>query len=150
MEAQVLRAIGRLSLPPEWREEALARARQLLGEETVSHTSHALLEARMCRLARLYEDGLKSEAEYEEEPMTDLSAVAAVLGNLPELFDAATVTERRAVLVQLVDQVYLRHDALLAIRPTRRAWPVMQIAYERALQGVGTWAGWGSNPRPSV
>lgn len=37
--------------------------------------------------------------------------------------------ERRALLVQLVDQVYLRHDALLAIRPTLRAWPLLHAVY---------------------
>ena len=83
-------------------------------------------------------------------PFTDLHTVATLLGDLPELLKEATTEERRAILVQLVDQVYLRHDALLAIRPTLRAWPVMRAVYERSLQIVGWWAGWGSNPRPSV
>lgn len=41
----------------------------------------------------------------------------------------ATTEERRTVLVQLVNQVYLKHDALLGIRPTLRAWPLMHAVY---------------------
>ena len=83
-------------------------------------------------------------------PFADLPTVARLLGELPELLGEATIEERRAVLVQLVDQVYLRHDAVLGIRPTLRAWPLMHAVYAQFLQSVGWWAGWGSNPRPSV
>jgi hypothetical protein len=75
-------------------------------------------------------------------PFADLGTVAALLNDLPELLKEATNEERRAVLVQLVDQVYLRHDAVLGIRPTLRAWPLMQAVYAEFLQSVGWWAGW--------
>jgi site-specific DNA recombinase len=164
-EARVFRALGRLTLPPEWRAEALKRARQLMGVEQQAGVDRVALEARIKRLGRLYEDGLKTEGEYERElaslraqlaaapvaaPFDDLGAVAAVLGDLSGVFAEASVAERRAVLMQLVDQVYLKRDAVLALRPTLRAWPLMQVAYERSSQSVTEWAGWGSNPRPSV
>jgi hypothetical protein len=59
----------------------------------------------------------------------------------------ATNEERRAILVQLVDQVYLKHGAVLGIRPTLRAWPLMHAVYAQSLQSVGWWAGWASTLR---
>ena len=41
-----------------------------------------------------------------------------------------------------VDQVYLKHGAVLGIRPTLRAWPLMHAVYAQSLQSVGWWAGW--------
>ena len=124
-----------------------------------------MLEAKLKRLARLYQDGLLDDASYERNrdslraqlsappaplPFADLHMVATLLGDLPTLLNEATLEEGRAVLVQLIDQVYVRHDAVLGIRPTLRAWPLMHAVYAQFLQSVGWWAGWGSNPRPSV
>jgi hypothetical protein len=85
-------------------------------------------------------------------PLTDLRPVATLLGNLPELLKEATTEERRAILVQLVDQVYLKHGAVLGIRPTLRAWPLMHVVYAQFLHSVTWWAGWapGTNSPPSV
>ena len=140
----------------------MEEARRLLEQEHPAYADRAALEARLRRIARLYEDGLKSEAEYTREvgtirarlaatpigaPIEDLGAVAAVLGDLSWVFAEASVAERRAVLFQLVDQVYLRHDALLAIRPTGRAWPLLKAVHERMQPVIKTWAGWAPDPR---
>src|SRR5262249_24843976 len=83
-------------------------------------------------------------------PLADLGTVATLLADLPGLLQEATTEERRAILVQLIDQVYLKHDALLGVRPTQRAWPLLQAVYGQFLPNVVWWAGRGSNPRPSV
>ena len=164
-EERVLKAVGRLSLPVEWREAAFEQVRKLLEAEQPDQREHAVMEAKLKRLARLYQDGLIDDRAYERDrdtiraqlsqepaplPFTDLRSVAMLLGDLPGLLEEATLEERRAVLVQLVDQVYLRHDALLGIRPTLRAWPLMHAVYAQFLHSVTWWAGWGSNPRHSA
>src|SRR6266545_4586183 len=58
------------------------------------------------------------------------------------VYEEATTEERRAILVHLVDQVYLKHGAVLGIRPTLCAWPLMHAVYAQSLQSVGWWAGW--------
>jgi site-specific DNA recombinase len=156
-EERALQAIGRLSLPSAWRETALDHARQLMEVDHPAQGDRAALEAKLKRLARLYQDGMIDDTAYERDrdairakltiaspslPLTDLRPVATLLGNLPELLKEATTEERRAILVQLVDQVYLKHGAVLGIRPTLRAWPLMHAVYAQSLQSVGWWAGW--------
>jgi site-specific DNA recombinase len=163
IEAQVLQEIGKLTLPADWRDGALVRARKLMEEQQPGYVDHAALEGKLKRLARLYQDGLIDDASYERDrdtiraqlaapaamlPFDDMRAVATLLGNLAELLKEATTEERRAILVQLIDQVYLKHDAVLGIRPTLRAWPLMQTVYEQFLQSVIRWAGWGSSLDP--
>jgi len=112
------------------------------------HIDRAALEAKLKRLARLYQDGPIDDRRYEQDrdairaqltkatiplPFADLSSIATLLGDLPGLLKEATNEERRAVLVQLVDQVYLTHDAVLGIRPTLRAWPLMHAVYAQFL-----------------
>jgi hypothetical protein len=127
-----------------------------------AHIDHAALEAKLKRLARLYQDELIDDTAYERDrdalrakltiaspslPLTDLRPVATLLGNLPELLKEATTEERRAILVHLVDQVYLKHGTVLGIRPTLRAWPLMHAVYAQSLQSVGWWAGWAPGTR---
>ncbi len=164
-EARVLDALGHLSLPATWREAALEQAHKLIEAEHPGQFERGPLEAKLKRLARLYQDGFIDDTTYERDrdmiraqlataiiplPLADLGMVATLLADLPGLLQEATIEERRAILVQLIDQVYLKHDAILGIRPTQRAWPLMQAVYGHFLQNVGTWAGRGSNPRPSV
>jgi site-specific DNA recombinase len=145
-EDRVIDAISALTLPAAWREQVVEEASHLLEQEHPTYTGRSALEARLRRIVRLYEDGLKPEADYTREvatirvrlaappltaPADDLSAVAAVLGNTSEVFAEEKVGECRAVLFQPVDQVYLRHDALLAIRPTGGAWRLLKAVHER-------------------
>ena len=161
----MIEAISLLSLPGGWQSKALLRAQTLVEQTQPGQIDRPALEARLKRLGRLYQDGLITDEQYERDrdslreqlsaapaalPVTDMRAVAALLGDFPTIVKEATTEERRAILVQLVDQVYLRHDALLAIRPTLRAWPLLQAVYGEFLQVVGRWAGWGSNPRHSA
>jgi hypothetical protein len=53
-EDLVLRAVGLLSLPADWRDSALHRARTLLEEEHPGQQDRVALEAKLKRLARLY------------------------------------------------------------------------------------------------
>ena len=164
-EQRILQAISLLCLPKDWQDKALFRAQTIVERTQPGQIDRPALEARLKRLGRLYQDGLISDEQYERDrdslreqlsaapaalPVTDMRGVASLLSDLPAIIKEATTEERRAILVQLVDQVYLRHDALFAIRPTLRAWPLLQAVYEQSLQVVDWWAGWGSNPRHSA
>ena len=164
-EERVLQALGRLSLPDEWQRAALEQARNDIASQNPDQIDHAALDAKLKRLARLYQDGMIDDTVYERDrdalraklatastslPFADLRTVATLLGDLPALLKEATNEERRAVLIQLIDQVYLKHDAILGIRPTLRAWPLMHAVYAQSLHSVIWWAGWGSNPRHSA
>jgi hypothetical protein len=161
-EERVLQAIGRLALPGEWRAAALEQARTYIASEHPDQIDRAALEAKLKRLARLYQDGMIDDTAYERDrdairsklttastslPFADLCTVATGLGDFPALLNEATTEERRAVLVQLVDQVYLKHDAVLGIRPTLRAWPLMHAVYAQSLHSVVWWAGWAPGTR---
>ncbi len=60
----------------------------------------------------------------------DVLAENARLQSLPALLAAATPSERRAVLGQLVTGVYAHNKAVLALRPTRLAESLFHAAAE--------------------
>ena len=100
------------------------------------------LDQRIKRLARAYADGAYSDAEYQTRkdalvalrstpstaPGPDLDAVMMVLSDLPSLFHDATPAERRALLGELVSDIYITRGRVLAFRPTSAAEPLFQTA----------------------
>jgi hypothetical protein len=74
-----------------------------------------------------------------------------LLRDLPTLLMAATHAERRAVVRELVTQVYVQRSVVMAIRPTKIAAALFEAAAmdhrDEWLKRVLWWAGWGSNRR---
>jgi hypothetical protein len=71
------------------------------------------------------------------------------------LLRAGPVPERREFLVQCVEQVLIKRHAVVAIRPVSQIAPLLvaanaRLSEDRWRQMCVEWAGWGSNPRPSV
>lgn len=97
-----------------------------------SGPSRATVEEKLRRLARAYGDGAYTEAEYatrradlmaqfeqsSSSTPIDISASAELLAQLPALMDEATPEERRAIVRQLVSEVYLYKQQVRALRPT--------------------------------
>jgi site-specific DNA recombinase len=136
IDAQVLAWLGGLALLPDLIERTLA-----LVEQPRPVVDRAAIEERLKRLARAYGDGAYTEDEYIEkrnvlldqvpaQDMTalDLSAGVALLHDLPALLAESTPAERRAIISQLVDQVYVRRHDVLALRPTAAATLFFQSA----------------------
>jgi hypothetical protein len=83
-----------------------------------------------------------------------VEAILPLLRDLPALLIAATNSERRAVVRELVTQVYVQRSVVMAIRPTKIATALFEAAatdhQDEWLKFVRWWAGWGSNPRHSA
>jgi len=56
-----------------------------------------------------------------------------LLQDLPRLWSLANVTERRAILVSMLDAIYIdtRHNLMVAIKPKPPFKPVFQVAASR-------------------
>jgi hypothetical protein len=127
-----------------------------------SPVDRTAIEAKLKRLARLYEDGFKTEAEYARERDTlwaqlavegtpivqpNRSSAVALLADVPQLLGRATLDERRAVLEEVLDVIYLTPHQAMAVRPVESYVPLLRAA---RLKIMGWWARWGSNPRHSA
>lgn len=147
LDAQVGALVGALRLPPDALERARELARHLAAPAArPAHDPDATREA-LRRLSRAYADGGLGDDEYEQRraallarltvaaeaapPAVDPAEAVALVANLPALWEAATVPERRRVLARLVSQVYARRGVVYAVRPTRAAAPVFALAWEQ-------------------
>lgn len=165
-----------LALTPE----LLERAEQLAQETPTrpAAPSAAEIQARLDRLGEAYADGVVSKPAYERKRDELLALMArsaatpapqdvgaemlmSLLKDLPTLLMAATNAERRAVVRELVTQVYVQRSVVMAIRPTKIAAALFETAAsdhrDEWLKRVFWWAGWVSGrqfehtaPNPDV
>src|SRR5262245_25178933 len=78
------------------------------------------------------------------------SSQHAALSSWHRALAEATHAERRAIVRELVTEVYLRRREVIAVRPTRLAERLVTSAVGCAafLPCVRNWAGWGSSLDP--
>ena len=130
VEAITLAWLSGLALLPDLQSEV---QRALGAVARPSGPSRATVEEKLRRLARAYGDGAYTESEYvtrradlmaqfeqaaASHPPIDLTASAALLTQIPLLMEEATPEERRAIVRQLVSEVYLYKRQVRALRPT--------------------------------
>jgi hypothetical protein len=81
-----------------------------------------------------------------------VETLVPLLRDLPTLLLAATNAERRAVVRELVTQVYVQRSVVMALRPTKIAAALFEAAVsdhrDEWLKRVFWWAGWGSGLDP--
>jgi site-specific DNA recombinase len=122
------------------------------------------INAKIRRVARLYEDGLKSELDYQREitalraqldtppqniDMPDAALALEMLGGLPGILQTADTTDRRTILQSLLTSVELEpHRATKA--KARDEYHELLLTLDARVEGTDWWAGWGSNPRHSA
>jgi site-specific DNA recombinase len=154
-EAHVLASLAVLTLDQDLLAQAADEVRRLsVAERAQPPVDRAAIEAKLKRLARLYEDGLKTEAEYVRERdalrgqlavetapniRPKSSSAVALLTNVPQLLGRATLDERRALLEEVVDVIYLTPHQAMAVRPAESYAPLLRAA---RLKIMGWWAGW--------
>ena len=145
---------------PELVEEVAKELDVLLEADRPAVVDRAGLEAKMRRLDRLYEDGLKSDEEYVRErdtlraqlnaPITPVVLPNAthaleVLGGVPTILQEADTTDRRAVLKQLFTNITLEpHIATKA--KARDEYRELLLNLDQRVEGTDWWAGWGIRP----
>ena len=110
-------------------------------------------EQRLKRLGRAFVDGLYTDDDYRREkrsledslaglvvPGVDSTEEAGkLLEDLPGLWEAATLAERRKLLLTMLDAVYVdtvEEKAIVAIRPKPAFRPLFEIATTRLGSGV--------------
>jgi hypothetical protein len=160
-EAHVLASLTVLTLDQELLAQAADEVTRLaVADRAQPPVDRAAIEAKLKRLARLYEDGLKTEAEYVRERdalrgqlaveaapaiRPKPSSAVALLADVPQLLGRATLHERRAVLEEVLDVIYLMPHQAMAVRPVESYAPLLRAA---RLKIMGWWAGWGSGLDP--
>ena len=98
------------------------------------------IEQRLKRLGEGYLDGLKTRGDYLRERRSLEDQLGALVvpgvdaaheaGNLPSLWDQANLTERRKLLLTMLDAVYVdtvEEKAIVAIRPKPAFLPLFQV-----------------------
>lgn len=163
-EGYVLDILKQLELPPDVQAAALAEAQKRIvhpAPTPVVTVDRAAVTGQINRLKRLFELGDLSEAEYvakraalrrqlEAAPASTAIALDAekaleFLNDLGGLLTAAAPEQQRAIVQQIIAQVWMTKDAVAAIRPASGVAVL--------LTAVWMWF-WrprrGSNPQPSA
>jgi hypothetical protein len=158
-------------------QNVLAQAAAELGRITGTESKPAPLrdskkiEEQIRRLGRLYELRLKTDAEFETELAalhTELAATqltgservpnihqaTKILNDVPKLIAQATDQERRALLVEVFDGIYLTPHQAMAVRPAEAYTDILKALDQSSAfnQMFVWWAGWAPSPNspPSV
>ena len=133
VDEQVGRFIERLVLPEDWLEATLERI-SLRDEVARVRAGREQLQEKLKRLGRAYVDNLVDEADYQRHkaqlefdlaslvvPEADAVAEAGrLVQRLPELWARADLSERRRLLLTVLDAVYVDTrdgEAAITIKP---------------------------------
>ena len=112
--------IESMALPSDWLDAALERI-SLRDEVTRVRLEREQVQEKLKRLGRAFVDGLIDETDYERQkaqyefdltslvvPEADsVSEAGRLVQGLPELWAAADLTERRRLLLTVLDAVYV-------------------------------------------
>ncbi|MDA0264905.1 MAG: zinc ribbon domain-containing protein [Chloroflexi bacterium] len=151
-DEQIAQIVGAIVLPEAWMDRVLAKI-HLADEVNRIGQERLQTEQRLMRLGKAYVDGLYSDDDYRREkrsleemlaglviPGVDSAKEAGrLLEDLPALWEAATLAERRKLLSTMLDGVYVDtvdEKAVVAIRPKPAFRPLFEIATTRAESGV--------------
>ena len=149
---QIGRIVQAIVLPEVWMDRVLARIHLADDVERVQH-ERVQTEQRLRPLGTAYVDGLYSHEDYhsEKRALDDKLATLVVPGvdaameagklmkNLPVLWEEADLTERRKLLMAMLDAVYVdtvEERSVVAIRPKPAFRPIFEIATPRGGSGI--------------
>lgn len=160
VEQSVLALVGSLAYMPDIIADVQA---------ALQHRAPAARATNQSAIDRLKQRFMRDEisaSEYERvrqelqqaptaAPITgpDPAVALSLLSNLPELLRAATPSEIRPVLRELISEVYTARREVVGIRPTQLGEALLGAAADQPeewFKSACWWAGRGSNPRPSV
>ncbi len=133
VDEQVGQIIESLVLPDDWLDQVLERI-SLRDEVARVRTERGQVQERLKRLGKAFVDGLIDEPDYDRQkaqyefdlaslvvPEADAVAEAGrLVKRLPELWAEADLSERRRLLLTVLDAVYVdarEARAMVSIRP---------------------------------
>ncbi len=149
-DEQTARIIQAISLPNSWMDRLLARI-QLADEVKLVDRERKGTAQRLKRLGQVYLDDLMTPEEYRRQkrlledriqalvvPGVDaVEEAGKLLECLPELWEEADLTERRKILVTMLDGISVdtvEEKAVVALRPK----PAFQALFHRATTREGS------------
>ena len=144
--------VGALVLPDSWADRVLARV-HLVDEVKRVDEERKQVEQRLKRLGQVYIDGGLDGDEYLRQkklaeqklrtlvvPEADVTQQAgALLENLPIFWKKADLTERRQILLTMLDAVYVdtvEERTIVAIRPRPAFRPLFEMTTMREASGI--------------
>ncbi|MBI2859184.1 MAG: recombinase family protein [Chloroflexi bacterium] len=147
-DEQIGRMVEAIELGPQWLEQVLSII-SLKDEVDRVKKARLAVQEKLRRMMKVYLDGLFPDEEYhrqkrllelELESLVVPEANAAeeagmLLINLPKLWAEADLTERRKLLIAMVDAVYFetkKLKSIVAIKPKPPFRPVFQVAASKA------------------
>ena len=141
------RIVGAIILPDAWQERLLAQVKlakdvQRVGKERKD------AEQRLRRLGQVYLDGLIGQDEYRSQkrdldeklrtlvvPEVDAATAAGELvENLPALWERADLSQRRKILMTMLDGVSVdtvQNKAIVALRPKPAFRALFHAGYQQ-------------------
>ena len=142
-DEQMGRIVEAIILPDAWMDRALSKI-HLAGAVEKLQQERIQAEQRLKRLGKAYVDGLYSDDDYRREkraseeklaslvePGVDATTQAGkLLENLPALWDEANLSERRNILLSMLDAVYVdtvEEKSIVAIRAKPAFQPLFEI-----------------------
>ncbi len=146
-DEQMGRIVSAIVLPDAWMDRVLAQI-QLADEVKRVAQERKETEQRLKRLGQVYLDGVMSEGEYQRQkrllhdrlaslvvPGVDAAKEAGrLLDDLPKLWDGADLSERRKLLLTMLDAVYVEtveERTIVAILPKPAFLPLFEVATTR-------------------
>ena len=149
---QMGRIVSAAVLPDAWMDRVLARI-HLADEVKRVEEERKGTEQRLKRLGQIYLDGVIPEPEYQRQkrllhdglaslvvPKVDATREAGkLLEDLPRLWEHANLTERRKLLLTMLDGVYvdtIEEKSIIAIRSKPAFRALFEIATTRIGSGV--------------
>ncbi len=154
IEDAVLGLLGLLRIPPHLHEQVIRDTERQWGaltQGTAPGVDRSAIAEQIKRLGRLFQDGLKTEREYERELAAlraqldaatndavarfDVGRAIELVNDLPDLLASATAAERRAVLGSVIEKLWVADRELHAITP-RAEWYPLMASIARCVHGV--------------
>ncbi len=152
IDAQVGRLFSAIELCPDWRRRVLDRI-NAQDDVTLINKERRRIEERLKRLGRVYIDGGIAEQDYARDRQSlnselaglvipEMSAAveaARLIGNLPRLWEKASVSERHSLAASLFDSVYVDtrdSQSVVGIRPKAIFKPLFEAVTTAAGSGV--------------
>ncbi len=141
---QMGRIMSAIVLPDAWMDRLLAKI-QLADEATRVEQERKKIEQRLKRLGQIYLDDLMEYDEYRrqkrqlEERLSEMvipgfdaaEQAGKLLESLPKLWEKAELSERRRILMTMLDAVYVEckeERRIVAIKPKPAFRPLFEIA----------------------
>ena len=151
-DEQIGRIISAIELGSAWQEQILAIISVQDEVERVQE-ERTKVQDKLKRLGKAFVDGVYDEADYQRQRrLLELSLESLVVpeaeaaedaGNLiqqlPELWEGATLSERRQLLLTMLDGVYMDardEKAIVALKPKPAFKALLQIATTKEGSGV--------------